>query len=618
MKPINYILLCCSLLLAPLCAAQEADNTSPASATDSAAALPTVTLRNEMSELVLDIGWAEILTFSLLDHSPLDLPAEIGGDETLDPDGPLHVLGPFNRNKTYAGHNSIDLPTANWSLSSNNEKSATFTRVVNDLEYALTYTLHDKLPQVFCTWSIKNPGLKSKTIPKTSITAINGIHQDLARNDAYFNGLYVFLDGELDSLDFPSLDGGAATSYLWTTNTEYIALRSRFFSSIWKPGAMEINTIKEASEEEPDAPIEDAPEGVRRREQSIESAAAQQSNPGNLPNIFVTAGAFKGGPLNATQHQVYLKIDFTDNSGNPFIVKPGKELVLNWSNTITSMRSSDVDLLPEAEAELEFASWWYRFFRSISKILLWMLNGLNGIFESMGMGAIAYGVAVLCTTAIVKGLLHRLTYKQQYSMMKMQQLAPELRRLQSQYKNDRQAMAMKQMELWKKHGVNPFGGCLPLLIQMPIFITLFQVFNHAGDMRGHGFLWVRDLTLPDQTIPLGFNWPFLGSPASINLLPLLYLPVALFQSMSMKITTPNSGDKQKDEMQASMQKMFRYMPVFFFLFIYFFAAGLVLYIFVSSLWSLIEIRMIRRKLGMDTPGGGAAPPAEPKEEPKKF
>ena len=595
-------------------AEEAAANTTASTADSASTGTQTVTLRNKMSEVDLSIAWAEITRFKLLDHKPLDLPAAIGGDETLDPNGPLSVLGPFNRNKKIAGHNSIIIHNDDsWALASATERQAVFTRKVNGLDYKLTYTLDENLPRLQSNWTINNAGTEAKQV-RAEITAINGIHQDLARNDAYFNGIYVYEEDELESLDFPELPSGssvARTDYTFG-NTEYIALRSRFFAGIWKPGQITLNDAKVVAAAE-EAQSENKGNSAR----SIAHQTSVKTDGGMRSQIGVAALAFPGGPLNATQHQVFFNVFIKDGNGNDFIVKPGQVLDVNWTTTISSMRNSDLALLTEAEAELEFADWWYRFFRSLCNALLWLLNLMHGLFEGMGMGAISYGVAILCTTAIVKGLLHRLTYKQQYSMMKMQQLAPELRRLQAQYKNDRQAMAMKQMELWKKHGVNPFGGCLPLLIQMPIFIALFQVFNHAGDMRGHGFLWVTDLTLPDQTIPLGFNWPLLGSPASINLLPMLYLPVALFQSLSMKITTPNSGDKQKDEMQASMQKMFRYMPVFFFLFIYFFASGLVLYIFVSSLWSLVEIRLIRRKLGMDEPKDAKATPA-PAEEPKKF
>ena len=597
-------------------AANDAATAAPVASDTAAVAASSVTLRNAMSEVVLNVAWAEITHFKLLDHQPLDLPAAIGGDETLNPEGALSVLGPFNRNPEIAGHNSIIINSdGQWSLVSATERQAVFSRVVNGLNYQLSYQLDEKLPRLASTWTIVNNGDQAKQV-RAEITAINGIHQDLARNDAYFNGIYVFEEGELEDLDFPDLPSGNTyprTDYTFG-NTEYISLRSRFFAGIWQPGSIYLSEAKDVSDESAEE------EGSQSKGNSARSIAHQTSvkdSGGMRSQISVASLAFPGGPLNATQHQVFFNVFFKDGNGNDFIVKPGQQLELNWQTTVTSMRASDLALLSEAEAELEFADGWYNFFRSLCKMLLWLLNLMHGLFENMGMGAISYGLAILCTTAIVKGLLHRLTYKQQYSMMKMQQLAPELRRLQAQYKNDRQAMAMKQMELWKKHGVNPFGGCLPLLIQMPIFIALFQVFNHAGDMRGHGFLWVTDLTLPDQTIPLGFNWPLLGSPASINLLPLLYLPVALFQSLSMKITTPNSGDKQKDEMQASMQKMFRYMPVFFFLFIYFFASGLVLYIFVSSLWSLVEIRLIRRKLGMDTPGESKAT-VKDDPEPKKF
>lgn len=609
MKPYALFLLCLSLLL-PLHAAEHAaaDAQTP----------QTITLRNELSELVLDVKWAEITHFKLLHHHPLGIDEKLGGNPALDPEDPLAVLGPFH--DKYQGHNVIITKAdGSWQLQSHDETTAVFSRQVNGLNYTLTYTLDPRKPTVHSSWQISNPSDRDRSF-NAQISALTGVHQDLAANDAYFNGIYYYEDESLEGLGFPELPTSRENllSYKWQETSEYIAIRSRFFAGIWSLDRAAVSSLGDSSE---DTETENTDEG---------NAGLSLTDTENLEvmdedihlHTKIIAAAFEGGPGNARQHQARINVVFYNGKskkGLPLLqVKARESYTISWYTTAASMTTENLALLSPAEQELEFASAWYRFFSLISNLLLKLLNFLNWCFEQIGLESIAYGLAVICTTAIVKGLLHRVTYKQQYSMMKMQQLAPELRRLQAQYKDDRQAMAMKQMELWKKHGVNPLGGCLPLLIQMPIFFALFQVFNHAADMRGHGFLWVNDLTLPDQTIPLGFNWPLIGTPASINLLPMIYLPVALFQSLSMKMTTPSSGDKQKDEMQATMQKMFRFMPIFFFVFIYFFASGLVLYITVSSLWTLIEIRLIRKQLGMDKPAEDKAAPTAEEKPAEKF
>ncbi|NRA38713.1 MAG: membrane protein insertase YidC [Planctomycetes bacterium] len=607
---LRLLLLSLCLLSPALFAAETAVEPAVATTATKIVAAPAgkklVTLRNEMAEIAIDIEWAEITDFRLLDHKPLALDEALGGDSTLDPSGPLSVLGPFHPD--YAGHNAIIFEEdAPWTLAASSDSSVSLQRNVGDLLYTLTYTLNAKTPRVESLLRIDNQGAEKKNI-KPEITVINGVHQDSARQDAYYNGLFVYEEEDLVALDVPTLPAKNKSHGKIVTrdvsNVDYVSVRSRFFAAMWSFEGV-TSESKSAKEEVADEDAGEKVESVKKpkRSRSVLNASEEVAETGeaNVATVMMLSGAFPGGPKIARQHQIFVNVVISGVNGKSFVINPGESYNFKWKTTVTSMRKSDLAHLTEPEQDLEYSSVWYRFFRMFSNILLWMMNIIYVFFVAIGLESVAYGLAVMGVTVVVKGLMHRLTYKQQYSMMKMQQLGPELRRLQAQYKDDRQAMAMKQMELWKKNGVNPLGGCLPMLIQMPIFIALFQAFSHAGDLRGHGFFWVIDLTLQDQTIPLGFNWPFLDSPASINLLPMVYLPVALFQSLSMKMTAPSSGDKQKDDMQASMQKMFRFMPIFFFVFIYFFPAGLVLYITISSLWSLIEIRMIRKSLGLDEP-----------------
>ncbi len=271
-------------------------------------------------------------------------------------------------------------------------------------------------------------------------------------------------------------------------------------------------------------------------------------------------------------------------------LKPGDTLTMPWAISAAEMTSKDLKQFSPLEQKIEYTDGMHRFFRVLSDLITWILGGIAAV-------VVNYGVAVVVLTFLIKLAMHRLTFKQYESMMKMQKLAPDMKYIQEQYKNDKQKAAMKQMELFKKHQVNPLGGCLPVLIQIPIFIALYQTFAHSADMRGQGFLWVKDLTLPDQLIYLGFHFPswvplYADLPGSINPLPLIYIAVTIWMSFNQK--PPTGGDP----MQEQMAKTMRWMPVLFGLFFYNMPAGLTLYFTVQAVLSTIEIKMVKKKLGM--------------------
>jgi len=287
-----------------------------------------------------------------------------------------------------------------------------------------------------------------------------------------------------------------------------------------------------------------------------------------------------------TGRQAMIGVSFfpAEHNRTTFELGPGQRFELTWSVTVAGMQEEDLALLEPHEQRIEYADGFYNFFKLLSNVLRFFLD----IFEAV---VINYGLAIILLTLLVKAALHRTNYKQQESMLKMQKLQPELKRIQEQYKNDRQTLAAKQMELFKKHKVNPLGGCLPVLIQMPIFLALYQTFSHSAAMRENGFLWVNDLTLPDQLFYLRFSLPFIG-PATINPLPIIYLGVSLWMSFSHKV--PEGAGEQ----QQQMAKMMRWMPVMFGFIFYNMPAGLVLYFCCSAIIGALEIRYIRRKLGM--------------------
>ncbi len=173
------------------------------------------------------------------------------------------------------------------------------------------------------------------------------------------------------------------------------------------------------------------------------------------------------------------------------------------------------------------------------------------------------------------------------SMKRMQALAPEVKALKEKYKDDPQKFTQKQMELWKKNKVSPMSGCLPMLIQMPVFFGFFTMIRSAIELRGAHFLWVADLSKPDTLFMIpGINFPF-------NLLPLLMGGAMVWQS---HLQPPSPG------MDPAQQKMMRYMPLMFLVFLYNYSSGMALYMTVSTLLGILQTQVdenrtsLRRRL----------------------
>jgi len=197
-----------------------------------------------------------------------------------------------------------------------------------------------------------------------------------------------------------------------------------------------------------------------------------------------------------------------------------------------------------------------------------LVYGLKGLYRYTHN----YGIAIIILTIIIKLLTWPLQTKSFDSMQRMQKLQPELNKLKEQFKDDPRKLQHEQMLLYRKHGVNPLGGCLPVLLQIPIFFALYQALSNAIELWGASFWWIKDLSLPDTVAHLPFSIPFLGN--AINPLPLLMTAATIGQ----QIVTPHTGDK-------SQKQMMYMMPVIFLFLFYNMPSGLVLYWFVSQILS---------------------------------
>ncbi|MBA6290685.1 MULTISPECIES: membrane protein insertase YidC [unclassified Colwellia] len=219
----------------------------------------------------------------------------------------------------------------------------------------------------------------------------------------------------------------------------------------------------------------------------------------------------------------------------------------------------DQDVLESIEQNLDLTID-YGFLFMISQPLFWLLIKIQSIVTN-------WGVAIIIITLIVKGGMYPLTKAQYTSMAKMRALQPKMAQLKERLGDDKQKMSQAMMELYRKEKVNPAGGCLPLIIQMPIFLALYWVFLESVELRHAPFmLWIQDLSAQD---------PF-------YILPVL-MGVSMFIMQKMQPMTV------QDPMQ---QKIMQYMPVMFTVFFFWFPSGLVLYWLVSNLISIAQMKII--------------------------
>jgi len=222
----------------------------------------------------------------------------------------------------------------------------------------------------------------------------------------------------------------------------------------------------------------------------------------------------------------------------------------------------DYDLLRKFGAGLQEACYLgFKWIRPISKFILTILLGLHKVILN-------YGVVIMVFALMISLVFFPLTRSQQKSMKGLAQLQPKLQALQKKHKKDPQTLNRATMELYRKHKVNPLGGCLPLLIQMPIFFALYAILSSTIALRGTSFLWVPDLSQKD---------------------PIYVLPILM--GATMLINTRIQPQQQ------SQQKMFTYMMPIIFTFLFLsFPAGLVLYWFVYNVFSIVESYLVRRTL----------------------
>jgi len=217
----------------------------------------------------------------------------------------------------------------------------------------------------------------------------------------------------------------------------------------------------------------------------------------------------------------------------------------------------------QLERAVDFGWFWF-----IAIPLLYLLKFFDRLFGN-------YGVSIIVLTVLVKIVTIPLTRAQYRSMQKMQQIQPHLERLRERYKDDASGMQREMMELYRKHGVNPFSGCVPMLLQIPIFVGLYNALLNAIELRHAPFVgWITDLSAPDRLMVGGVGIPVL----------VILMGASMLAQQWM---TPAQGDP-------TQRRMMMFMPVIFTAMFLNFPSGLVLYWLVNNVLSIGQQYLVMR------------------------
>jgi len=268
----------------------------------------------------------------------------------------------------------------------------------------------------------------------------------------------------------------------------------------------------------------------------------------------------------------------------------------------------------------------------------WLTDAMVLLLDGLEKVVGNYGVAIIILVLIVRLILHPITKKGQVNMVRMQErmgkLQPKIEQLKERFGNDRGRLQQETMKLYKEEGVNPAtsmaGSCLPMAIQMPVWIALYTSLSNNIEMRHRGFvLWIHDLTAPDAMIPFAgtYHVPLLskltGEISALNLLPILMaISMYLQQKLTPKPQPPAQSGRAAPNPQmdqaAQMQKMMPLMSIFFALICYAMPSGLNLYIMTSSLLGALEQHVIRKHLKkVKEKGLATGPPPDPLRDPAR-
>ena len=218
---------------------------------------------------------------------------------------------------------------------------------------------------------------------------------------------------------------------------------------------------------------------------------------------------------------------------------------------------------------------------NLSKIVDSILFGLGdiiGVFLNLiYKGVKNYGLAIIILTIIIKLLMSPLTHFSMSSQEKMSKLQPKIKELQEKYKDKPDILNKETMALYKKEGINPLGGCLPMLLQMPILMAMYQLLDKMVELKGSSFLWISDLSLPDAVVKFAFTVPLVNI-SSLNIMPIVMVGTQVLSSLMMPDVQSNNQTKM----------MIWMLPIMFFFLFYNVSSGLVLYWTIMNILNLLQ------------------------------
>lgn len=284
-----------------------------------------------------------------------------------------------------------------------------------------------------------------------------------------------------------------------------------------------------------------------------------KTNPGGLVAVRKEF-RFPNDPKNRPHHLIQAAFYYPER-----ILDPGESVVRDFDIYAGPKSYNILQELPHEKHRVAD----FGFFGFFSKGLHSAMNG----FHSLGL---SYALSILLITFIIKMLFWPLTHASTKSMKRMSKLQPQMKEIQDKYKEEPQKMQQKLMAFMKENKVNPMGGCIPILLQMPVFIGFFYMIRTAVELRGASFLWACDLSESD-TIAHVMGFP-------INPMPILMGVTMLIQA---RLTPPAAG---VDPMQANMM---RYMPLMFVAFLYNFSSALTMYWTFQNILSIIQTKLTK-------------------------
>jgi YidC/Oxa1 family membrane protein insertase len=276
-----------------------------------------------------------------------------------------------------------------------------------------------------------------------------------------------------------------------------------------------------------------------------------------------------------------------------FYLGPKKQETLNIYNTGKNEFNIRESNLNEAASSRGF----WGVLAPLERLLKWLLLGFYNIIPN-------YGVAIILLTLLIKILFFPLTKKGSEATLRMQALAPKIKEIQEKYKGNPQKLNAEMGNFYKQEGYNPLSGCLPMLLQLPIFIAMYNLFNNHFDLRGAGFIpgWIPDLSLPEHIVQFGdFRVPIVGWTA-LRALPFIYVGSQLLYGKVTQMPGQQSNTQ--------MKMMLYVMPIVFFFILYDVPSGLLIYWICSNLLTLVQQLIINKYVLKKKAAAGAAANAE--------